>query len=286
MTQALRTLAAVAILLPWLVPLAPAQEAAPGDTMARIEDRLARLEQDNRLGQGEAVYNAACAPCHGVQGDGDGPGADGFGFPATDFRRGVYKLRSTEYEALPTEADLRRTIRRGMSGTEMVPFRDLLTERSIRAVAAYLKTFSERFGDPDEPPPGEAMVELPAERPFERTPETVAAGREVYLDQECDTCHGTDGGGQGPDAEGLTDDWDRPIRMFDWAHGEFKSGSTDLDLFRVITTGMNGTPMENYGEFTSAEERWQLVDYIRSFEEEDGLFHWLFAERPSGRFGY
>ena len=206
----------------------------------------------------------------------------GLDFPPTDFQRGDYKLRSTAFEKLPTDQDLKRTIRDGIPGTEMVPFRKVLTPDSIARVAAYIKTFSPRFADPKEALDKEDLVEIPASRPFEPSGESAEAGRKVYEREECNTCHGDEGEGDGPDAEGMTDDWDRPIFMLDWSMGVFKNGTRDQDLYRGIVTGMNGTPMEAYREDLSEKERWQLVDFIRSLQSQKGFIGALLAERPSG----
>ncbi len=48
---------------------------------------------------------------------------------------------------------------------------------------------------------------------------------------------------------------------------------------------MTNTTMDSYFEDISEEERWQMVDYIRSLEEEGGWLSWLLSDRPSG-FGY
>ena len=41
---------------------------------------------------------------------------------ATDHRKGVFALRTTEHEALPTDEDIFRTITRGVHGTAMPPW--------------------------------------------------------------------------------------------------------------------------------------------------------------------
>jgi mono/diheme cytochrome c family protein len=276
-------LALVATLLtPCAALLRAADDEAKQETPKVVRAEPARVVH-SADSEGKAIYRAACATCHGIRGDGIGREGRGFDFPPTNFIRGVYKLRSTTYEKLPTEGDLERTIRDGMSGTEMVPFRRVLTLESIERVAAYIKTFSPRFADPEEAlDEKEDIVKLPASRPFELSAESVEAGRQVYAREECGTCHGDSGDGRGPDAAGMTDDWDRPIFMLDWSKGVFKSGTRDQDLYRSIVTGMNGTPMQAYREDLSEEERWRLVDYIRSLQSERGFFGALFGEEPSG----
>ena len=75
-----------------------------------------------------ALYRARCAVCHGAEGRGDGPAGALLTPPPRDFTSGVYKFRSTPSGTLPTESDVFRTISRGLPGTAMPPFADLLSE--------------------------------------------------------------------------------------------------------------------------------------------------------------
>ncbi len=231
--------------------------------------------------RGRELYRAACAPCHGAYGDGRGAGAAGFFQPATDFTKGVYKFRSSLSKYITGE-ELERSIREGMSGTEMVPFKRILTGRGIARVAAYLKSFSDIYDDPAAAPGGDDRLDLPAERPFPPSPESIAAGSEVFADN-CADCHGDLGEG----ASDETDEWERPVWMIDFRLGYFKSGNADADLYRSIVAGMPGTTMDPYSGELEPEQVWQVVDYIRSLsKEEEGLFgdllKALFVTEPNG----
>jgi mono/diheme cytochrome c family protein len=65
----------------------------------------------------------------------------------------------------------------------------------------------------------------------------------VYAVLQCGQCHGPQGRGDGPSADELTDDWDQPIRAYDFTRGYYKNGSTPADLYRTLVTGLSGTPM-------------------------------------------
>jgi cytochrome c oxidase cbb3-type subunit 2 len=83
------------------------------------------------IAYGKEVYERRCIGCHGAQGDGNGP--------AATF---LYKQRPRNFrltkEPLPTDADLLRTITRGVRGTAMPPWYDLpLADRL--AVIHYIK---------------------------------------------------------------------------------------------------------------------------------------------------
>ncbi|MHC4223557.1 MAG: c-type cytochrome, partial [Planctomycetota bacterium] len=65
--------------------------------------------------RGERLYLRHCAGCHGARADGNGPAAPFFGdYPPRNFLRGEYRYRSTLAPEPPTDADLFRTIRRGV----------------------------------------------------------------------------------------------------------------------------------------------------------------------------
>jgi mono/diheme cytochrome c family protein len=110
-----------------------------------------------------------------------------------------------------------------------------------------------------------AFLETPvAPRPA-ATPETIAAGKTIYQ-TNCAHCHGEDGRGNGYGAPFLIPS----PRDFTTAQYKFRtttSGAlpTDDDLFRTISRGANGTGMPPWQYLLSDDERWALVDYIKTF---------------------
>jgi cytochrome c oxidase cbb3-type subunit 2 len=199
-----------------------------------------------------------------------------------DFRQGVFKWRTTASGALPTDEDLDRTIRVGVSGTEMVPFGDVLSRENRAAVIEYIKSFAPKFRDP-EAEEARKPVALPAERAFLPSPDSIAAGKALFAEKGCAACHGENGDGNGPVAAALMDGWGQPLRPWDFTRGYYKSGPSDADLFRTLTTGLNGTPMPPFGPATSEEERWKLVDYLRSLgRQRSGWLYALFVSEPTG----
>jgi len=134
---------------------------------------------------------------------------------------------------------------------------DDLPERERRAVVEHLKTFSERFRT--ERP----QVPVPIPDPPSRTPELVARGREIYQKAECFKCHGTEGRGDGPSAEGMKDSWGYPIQPTDLTH-PLKRGSTPEAIYRTVVTGLDGTPMPSYQGALTDEELWALAFHVAS----------------------
>lgn len=131
-----------------------------------------------------------------------------------------------------------------------------LSEQERRAVVRYIEAFSKRFKDEK---PGQAIAIPPAPP---ANPKLVALGRTKYEEAGCSQCHGQDGRGSGPSAKGLKDDWGNPISPSDLTLKPFKSGPNPEDLYRTLSTGLNGTPMPSYAAAFSTNERWALVSYI------------------------
>jgi cytochrome c oxidase cbb3-type subunit 2 len=267
--------------------------AAPvfGADVPTLEKRIERLEQEfgkakgrEELTLGREIYKAACMTCHGINGDGRAPSAKWLDPKPRDFTKGLFKWRSTPYGALPTDDDLERVVREGVSGTDMVPFGAILSKKNRMAVVQYVKSFSPSFADPALWPSAETIVKIPDQRPFAPSPESIAQGKALYEAKGCSVCHGPKGDGKGPAGGNLVDAWGRPVPPWNFTHAYYKSGTTDQDLYRTIATGLNGTPMIAYAALTTEEERWQLVDYIRSFGvAHRSILHYLFVDEPSGR---
>ena len=221
----------------------------------------------------QVAYKSACAPCHGVKGDGRTQAGSDFIQPATDFTRGAYKFRSTAFGQLPTDADLVRSIRVGMPGTEMVPYDRLLSNATIQELAVYLKSFSPAFqkGGP------QTIVPIPP-RPGAMTESTVAEGKKLYMSNGCADCHGDLGKGSSDEE----DEWGRYVLMISFAEGYYKSGYEPADIYRSIAAGMNGTTMEGYAKEMSSTDIWKVVDFIQSLAKPKGWMNRLFGTTPSG----
>ena len=99
----------------------------------------------------------------------------------------------------------------------------------------------------------------------QNAPEASEKGKEVY-ENSCAHCHGVEGRGDGSAAENLLP------KPRDFTRGLYKIRSTesgqlptDQDLFDIITEGMPGSSMPPWDTALSANDRWEVVAYIKTF---------------------
>lgn len=237
----------------------------------------ATAEEAGNGAKGKLVYQRYCLSCHGEKGDGQGEFAEWITPKPRDYRQGTFKWRSTPSGALPTEADLDKTVKDGLHGTYM-PTWFAIGHRSRRDVIAYIKTFSPRWKtDKPEPP-----IPIPPQPLY--TEESVKRGQAIYVRSNCSQCHGQNAQGDGPSAHELKDDWGNQIVPYDLTQGHVKCGDTGPDIYRVFITGMNGAPMPSFTDSINSAEAWDLVHYIQSLSP-DYPKNVTASAAPSGRAG-
>jgi cytochrome c oxidase cbb3-type subunit 2 len=214
-----------------------------------------------RVARGKAVFEKKCAGCHGLFGNGrlsaDAKGSTNFSDAyhflnpqPRNFVLAAFKSRTTPSGALPRDEDIFRTITRGIRKGQIMPaWGNLadghsLSEQDRWDLVDYVKTFSDRFQKEEVPPP----IEIPVPPyPAAKAPAALLEeGKLVYRVLQCWTCHGMTGKGDGPSAAALVDDFEVPIRPFDFTTGNFKFGDSPADVYRTFNTGLNGTPMPSF----------------------------------------
>jgi mono/diheme cytochrome c family protein len=208
----------------------------------------------------QARYATWCARCHGARGDGRGPAAAALvlnGRPPRDFTAGRFKISTAHPGEAPTDADLERTIAKGLQGTAMPYFGDLLSEEELRGLTAVVREFATT-----PRPPGTAIDLGP---PPEDTAESRARGGELYKRLACWTCHGDAGHGNGPTADALRNEDGTPARPADLTRPwTFVGGSEPPDIAMRVAAGVGGTPMPGYAGVVEGAELWELAYYVRS----------------------
>jgi mono/diheme cytochrome c family protein len=86
------------------------------------------------LAEGKQVYEANCAGCHGIEGNGKGPAAAALNPPPRNFVKADFKYGSDD-------ASLTKTIENGVQGSAMPPWKGVLSDEQIKSVIAYIRTF-------------------------------------------------------------------------------------------------------------------------------------------------
>jgi putative heme-binding domain-containing protein len=124
---------------------------------------LAAQHENTEIEQGQKLFLANCAPCHGVEGDAI------FGVD----------LAHNEFRHATTDADLIRIVRTGIQGTDMPPSN--FSVEQAATIVAFLRSLA---STPPTSIPGDA-----------------ARGRMVFESNGCLTCHrvGDSGSRTGPD---------------------------------------------------------------------------------------
>jgi mono/diheme cytochrome c family protein len=212
--------------------------------------------------EGKYIYERNCILCHGITGKGDGELVQNWPIRPRNFTQAVFKYRSTPYGKLPTNADLERTIRHGVSGTPMPVFSQLRDEE-IKAVIEYVKTLCRDWRNPDN---FAAPIALPGTPAWFADPKAHAAhaaeGKKLFL-VTCLPCHGENADGHGPAVPTLKDNFGQPIQPADLRQ-PLRSGAGPEDTWRTITVGINGTPMVGFNGTLPPDQIWNLVAFIES----------------------
>jgi mono/diheme cytochrome c family protein len=242
---------AVVVASLWAVPAGPVRAQAPDvGTEAQRE-------------AGKTLYLKYCSQCHGEKGDGEGHATPHLRPRPRDFTTGKFKIRTTPNGALPTHQDLVNIIRRGMPYTSMPAWPEL-SDQEVADIAYFLTTFSPDFAKAENIPQPVQLGSAPSS-----SNETIETGKKLYVESGCVKCHGTLGRGDGPSAPTLKDDAGYPIRAADLSkRWTFRGGSTREDIFRTMSTGLNGTPMPSFLDALPADQRWAITDYVASLSGE------------------
>ncbi len=233
---------------------------------------------------GKRVYFTKCVWCHGVDGAGDGPGADRLWPRPRNFNQGTFKIRHTASGELPLfdakkpvegQNDLFATVTHGLPGSAMPPWEGILTEEQRLQVLSFVTTQlvkDRKFTDTKSE--SQTVLQLAELAPIAASEESLKKGAELIVEKKCIECHGVEGRGDG-NAFNLKDDWGFSIQPANWHKcWNFRGSRQDpynvKNIFRTFSTGVNGTPMPSFADNTTVEERWHIANFVNSLCERDG----------------
>jgi mono/diheme cytochrome c family protein len=141
-------------------------------------------------------------------------------------------------------------------------FRDMHYQESHRLLQA------DRLAPPREAVPitGTGHVFVPFDQarsmtsPTPQSPARLAQGQSTF-NVNCAVCHGTDGRGTGPIAERFAAASANPPADFT---SQRVRSRADGEIFWLVTNGIGNMPP--FGDILSDDQRWQLVQVIRSYQ--------------------
>lgn len=233
-----------------------------------------RWRETNPLTRGRALAaRSGCFGCHGPDGTAgiDNPGARGGKVPAWDggtammYVESVAEVREYIADGLPARkrADAKYVEQLGKAKVPMPAYRDVLSERELDDVTAYVAAQAGLGG----PPEGSRAAE----------------GREEAREHGCFSCHGVDGAGGVPNPGSLKGyipgwrgpDFDDLVRSDEELRGWILDGGiprlTENRLARRYLERMKA-PMPAYRGAIEDEDVEAIAAYIK----------WLRAERARG----
>ena len=233
----------------------------PGAIMPRVRmsadeeaEILRLLEQKQGIHQhgehtSKNLYMMLCQRCHAAQGDGFGiiqPNLANFPRP---FRKNADFFRSI------TDKRIVESIEKGIPGTSMPPYGELLGRDTINSVVDLLFHVFIRADRADK-----KAVAPPARPAALPSPETSKA----TFKKECSRCHGVEGNGKGPEYLKYLP------RPRDLTNRLYFNALSDERIATAISYGIPGTGMRPFADKIPAGSIWGLVNTIREFSKERG----------------
>ena len=185
------------------------------------------------LRHGRDLFSANCSSCHGSNGAGDGAGAVALLPRPANLQAHLY-----------ADGRVSAALWNGVTGSAMPAWRDRRAE-DLRDVVAYVQSLSTKH---------QHLTSQAADESSQ-----FDEARTLFA-QNCASCHGDDGAGDGPAAAALNR-----------APTNFKIQQPSIDYARrVLIEGVAGSAMPPWEHQLTEAQRQQLVDYVRSLFDVSG----------------
>jgi len=216
---------------------------------------------------GEGIYNKRCWWCHGKKGGADGPAAKFLVPPPRDFSLGMYKYKGSGPKAETVrDEDLFNMITKGMPGTGMPSWEDVIKEQERWDLVAYIKSLTDLFGKAASPAENDYSKKVKSSK------ESIEKGKQAFQTAKCFECHGQNG--KGDLVKKLKEDsgvrvWPRNLTK-PWT---FRGGHTAENIFNRVSNGIPNTPMPSFAaDATSSgklseEDRWHVANYVMTLAD-------------------
>jgi mono/diheme cytochrome c family protein len=176
------------------------------------------------ISRGGTLFTANCASCHGSAGRGDGSAA-----------ASLLPKPANLAAARFSDERLSSVLWNGIAGSSMPPWRQLPAE-DLRALIAYTQS-----------------LHVPGGPPSTQDATAVEVGKALFA-SACASCHGDNGAGNGPAAGALAP---APTNF----HLKKPTQERGWD---VLENGVPGTAMPPWQSQLNADERRDLVEFVRS----------------------
>jgi mono/diheme cytochrome c family protein len=173
---------------------------------------------------GAAIYQNKCAPCHGISGKGDGA-------QAGNLASAPPPIGTAELARQARPVDWFSIVDTGHLAKFMPSTSNSLTDRQRWDVVAYVLNLSVTLNEQTN-------------------------GMVIYR-QDCQSCHGEKGRGDGPQAASLA------LKPLDWSDPAVLAQKSLQDLFDATNQG-DGQGMPAFSSVLEEEQMWSVASYLRT----------------------
>jgi mono/diheme cytochrome c family protein len=236
------------------------------------------------LNNGKTTYTEYCMPCHGVNGDGKGTSAKGLQVPPRNFILGQYKFGQVVSGELPHDEDFYKILKQGLTGTAMLPWKELSDIQMFNLVQ-YIKTFAPEKWVGAEKKLGDVITLTKDPFGDAHKESAIQKGKEIYhAVAQCWTCHRVYVS-KNEFSEISQKINGKPVTEFDpdmyhvklqpneygyssmppeFTYDSVRSAKTVEEIYLRLNAGVGGTSMPSWKGTLQDDEIWAVAHYVKS----------------------